>query len=127
MKYKSDNLYRIHTGKKGENIAVEYLKNNGYTILDRNFRTLLGEIDIIASNNGTLVFIEVKTRKNNSFGMILEQVSLKKAYRISNTAEIYRIEKNLLDMDCRMDLICIFMDDKGYDLSHYSDIFHECL
>jgi putative endonuclease len=55
-------------GKKGENDAVQYLKKNGYRILERNYRTQLGEIDIIARDEKTIVFVEVKARRSTRFG-----------------------------------------------------------
>lgn len=86
------------TGDIGEEIAVKYLKKNGYKILDKNYNKKCGEIDIIAKNkkdkeNG-LVFIEVKTRKKNSnFPLAEENISKHKINKLAKTAELYLSEK----------------------------------
>jgi putative endonuclease len=65
-------------GSKGEDLAVRFLEKKGYRILSRNFRTPVGEIDVIAEDRNTLVFIEVKTRTDDSFGHPFEAVTFRK-------------------------------------------------
>jgi putative endonuclease len=77
------------TGLKGEDLAVNYLKKKGYRILEKNFRTQLGEIDIIAEQNGTIVFVEVKTRTTDAFGLPEEAVTWQKQERIKKVALLY--------------------------------------
>ncbi len=77
------------TGLRGEAIATKYLRKKGYRILERNYRTPFGEIDIIAEDRGTLVFIEVKTRKADLFGLPEESVTIKKRERIKKAALHY--------------------------------------
>ncbi len=70
-------------------MAAEYMQGCGYKILDRNYRTRSGEIDIIAREGGYIVFAEVKYRKNNAFGTPLEAVDYKKQQKIRRMAHIY--------------------------------------
>ena len=93
-------------GKKGETIAVKYLKRNGFTILKRNFRfSTLGEIDIIAREKEYLCFIEVKSRKSTLFGMPSESVNNKKQDKIRKLSQIYLSNNNLNDQNIRFDII----------------------
>ena len=82
-------------GEKGEEIAVKYLKKNKYKILERNYLTKLGEVDIIAKDKGILCFIEVKSRRSNLLGAPEEAISLKKKRQISKLALIYLKENNI--------------------------------
>ena len=77
------------TGNKGEGLAAKYLSENGYTILHQNWRHSHWEVDIIASKDGILHFIEVKTRKTKKFGHPEESVSKKKIQNLINAAEEY--------------------------------------
>ncbi len=77
------------TGLKGEDLAVNYLKKKGYRILEKNYRTPLGEIDIIAEKKGTVVFVEVKTRTSDAFGLPEEAVTRQKQERIKKVALLY--------------------------------------
>lgn len=80
-------------GREGEHIAALFLENKGFRIIERNFKTHCGEIDIIASYGNELVFVEVKARKGYSFGIGADAVNYAKKMRLSNAAEIY-ISKN---------------------------------
>lgn len=125
MLYKPDNKI---VGNKGEDIAANYLENSHYKVLTRNFRTLHGEIDIIAEKDNFLVFIEVKTRRSLKFGPIPAQVNIKKLERIEKVAEEYIVINNYFDKDCQIDLICVFMDDfshNSYSLEHFKNVFHD--
>jgi putative endonuclease len=76
-------------GKKGEDLASEYLRKKGYKVKARNYKTRLGEIDIIAEKDNVIVFVEVKTRSNNSFGCPFEAVHQKKRQKLKNVALLY--------------------------------------
>ncbi len=91
-------------GDQGEEIAVNELEKQGYTIVDRNFRKKYGEIDIIAKKGDTVAFVEVKTRVNTSMGLPREAVNLKKQNRIKNTAMAYITENQLYDTNFRFDV-----------------------
>lgn len=81
--------YRKNVGDIGEDFAVRLLINSGFNVLQRNFYTKVGEIDIIATKDGVLHFIEVKTRNGDQYGYPSESVSLAKQNRIRKSAEIY--------------------------------------
>jgi len=111
-------------GKEGEEIAVKFLSENGFTILERNFRHgKIGEIDIIAQENDTLVFIEVKTRKNDLFGDPEEAVNLNKQKQIRKIAEIYNYLKRIENTLCRFDVIAILLNEGQPVIRHYKDAF----
>lgn len=97
----------LYLGKSGEEKAVGLLKENGYKILVRNYRTRLGEIDIIAKDKGTIAFIEVKTRNSDKFGLPSEAVSGLKQRQISKAALLYLKENRLLDKPARFDVVSI--------------------
>lgn len=94
-----------------ENIAVDYLKENNYTILERNFRCRIGEIDIIARDGRYLVFIEVKYRQNNQYGYPCEAVNKNKQNTIYKVASVY-LKKNKMSFETpiRFDVISILGD-----------------
>lgn len=81
--------YKKNVGDFGEDFAALLLTNSGYTILQRNYRTKVGEIDIIAIKDEVIHFIEVKTRTGNQYGYPSESVSLAKQNRIRKSAELY--------------------------------------
>lgn len=107
-------------GKKGEGKAVKYLKKNGYEILDTNYNTKAGEIDIIAKKDDVTVFVEVKTRSGENYGMGYEAVSPQKINKIINTAKIY-IASIGYETACRFDVISI---DSG-KITHITNAFGE--
>lgn len=82
---------KVNKGKLGENEACSYLEENGFTILKRNFRTPLGEIDIVALKNGTMHFFEVKARTQNLFGDPLEALTYNKQKRIRKIASWFLV------------------------------------
>ena len=94
-------------GRRGEELAVGYLNRLGYRILEQNFRTRRGEIDIIAEDGDTLVFIEVKTRKGASHGSPFESVTLAKQQRIARVAEEYLQQHALHERPARFDVIAV--------------------
>lgn len=88
-------------------MAKEKLVKMGYKILDRNFRCKIGEIDIIAKEKNTLVFIEVRTKSSNEFGVPQETVNIKKQKRIRRVAEYYLLKNKLEGICCRFDIVAI--------------------
>jgi putative endonuclease len=97
----------LYLGKFGEESAIDLLKNNGYRILARNYKTKLGEIDIIARDKDTVCFIEVKTRHSDRFGLPQEAISRSKQRHIAKVALMFLKENNLLDKRARFDVISI--------------------
>ena len=94
-------------GEICEAIAVEHLKKHGYRILEQNYRTKLGEIDIIAKDKGAIVFIEVKARKSYRFGNAKWAVTPKKQRKISMVALYYLKATKLRDVKARFDVVAI--------------------
>lgn len=96
----------------GEELAVKYIEQLGYKILERNYR-FRGEIDIIAQDEERIVFIEVKMRRSESFGLPQEAVDRKKQSQIISTAHNYLAANHLLNSPCRFDVITLcFKKDK---------------
>jgi len=100
----------IETGKIGEEEAVKFLKKNKYKIIERNFRTKFGEIDIIAKKGKEIFFMEVKTRKTISFGYPEEAVDEKKLNKIKKVA-LYYIQKNKIKSPFKFEIISILIKD----------------
>jgi len=100
-------------GKIGEQIAVEHLLKEGYRIVDRNFRVPGGEIDIVARDEGVLVFIEVKNYSYRNFYLPMYSISKKKRMRLFRTAEEYLYRKDIINNDCRFDIILIYRSESG--------------
>jgi len=100
-------MTKLETGISGEKKAVGFLRNQGYKILETNFRTKFGEIDIIAIDQGVLVYIEVKTRSSDQFGLPEEAVGYRKLQHLLKAAAFYRsVRKNLPEGE-RIDVIAI--------------------
>lgn len=97
-------------GKLGEDKACEYLRQNGYKIIERNFRKGYGEIDIVATNKDVLAFIEVKTRTSNSFGSPLESITYWKLKSLIKTAQYYRMIHPKLPDSLRIDAVSIVLN-----------------
>jgi putative endonuclease len=105
---------RRQLGDAGEDLAAAALKQQGYKILERNYVTPLGEIDLIARQGKTLVFIEVKTRKNERFGTPQEAVSASKQARLRRLADYYLKQKRLgQDVLLRFDVVGITLTEDG--------------
>ena len=104
--------YRQVLGKKGERLALQFLRKRGYRILKRNFSCRFGEIDIIARQGKTTVFVEVKTRTSSEFGLPQEAINKEKIKHLWYCAQFYI--KNYADPDSqfRFDLVSIILKDK---------------
>ncbi len=98
---------RLQFGKAGEDAAVAFLKKKGYRIVRRNFRTAVGEIDIIAEHKKALVFIEVKTRSSAEFGHPAEAVSPAKQRKLAQTAESFLARYKVKNRDMRFDVAAV--------------------
>jgi len=110
-------------GTKGEDLAVTFLKKKGYKIIARNYKTFIGEIDIIAKDGNITVFIEVKTRTNDSFGYPFVAVNTKKKKKLKNLALLYLKNKGQ-ESPVRFDVFSIFYMDNGKKvIEHIKDAF----
>lgn len=101
---------RITLGKVGEDLAVQELERRGYAVLARRYRTRHGEIDIVADDHGTLVFVEVKARVDVVFGTAAEAVTPHKQRRLVRMAEQYLTAQRIVDRPCRFDVVAIMLD-----------------
>jgi putative endonuclease len=114
------------SGDEGEEIAVEYIVEKGYEIIDRNYRYGKGEIDIIAKDpeTGETVFIEVKSKKNLEFGDPVYSVTKNKIKQIKRMAELYLYDKEIDEIDCRFDVITVLLRGKQKPIiEHYINAF----
>ncbi len=120
-------MNKQETGKKGEDMAVDYLAKEGYDILDRNYLKRQGEIDIIAFDPKfkEIVFVEVKTRKDSKFGYPEEFVSNRKIEKIETTGNIWLDENNKIDTFWRIDIIAIELDYNPPKIEHLKNITQE--
>jgi putative endonuclease len=98
---------RISLGKSGEELAAGLLRKNGYRIIARNYKTKLGEIDIIAWDKDTLCFIEVKTRTSDRFGSPKEAVAKAKQGQIAKSALAFLQSRKMMDKKARFDVVAI--------------------
>ncbi|MCX6571562.1 MAG: YraN family protein [Candidatus Aminicenantes bacterium] len=111
-------------GLRGEEIACAYLEKKKYAIVTRRFRMFRGEIDIVARDGTTLVFVEVKARADDSFGRPEESVTPGKQRQIRKIAQGYLVQNPPADVACRFDVISIlFGDENAYRLEHFVDAF----
>lgn len=117
--------YNKHIGSIGESIAENYLIQNGYIILDRNFSCKLGEIDIIGKDDNIISFIEVKSRYGNLYGSPRESVNSIKQYKIYKTAQLYILKKKLTRFYFRFDVMEIIFNnyDNNYSVKLIKDAF----
>lgn len=115
-------------GNLGEIISANYLENNYYKILDKNFKCRNGEVDIIAIKNSTLTFVEVKSRFFTSFGNPCESVTYHKQSKIINCANYYIFKNNFYNYNIRFDIIEIVLDlnSTKHHLNHIKDAFRVC-
>jgi putative endonuclease len=103
-------------GAAGEELAAAHLREAGYDILAVNYRCPLGEIDIVALHEDTVVFIEVKSRTNLNFGHPQEGLTPSKCRKLTQLAEYYLKEKNLPERKCRFDVVAILLERKNKKL-----------
>ena len=109
-------------GKKGEQLAVDYLTKEGYKIEERNWRFQKAEIDIIASKQETIISVEVKTRSSKDFGNPQDFVNSKKIKLMVLAMNQYVVMRNL-DVEVRFDIIAITKNRTSFDIEHLKDAF----
>jgi len=115
---------KIATGKEGEKIAVDFLKNNGYRITEVNYRCPIGEIDIVARDKIDLVFVEVKARKSSALGYPEQAVGVKKQKKMSQLALWYLQEKKINNVNSRFDVVAILMLPTGNEIRLIRNAFN---
>ncbi len=109
-------------GKKGEQLAVDYLLEKGYKILEKNYRYLKAEVDIIAQQENTLAVVEVKTRSSDVFGNPQDFVNPKKIKLLVSAIDAYVTSKDL-EVEVRFDIIAILKEENEFKIEHLEDAF----
>ncbi len=109
-------------GREGEASALDFVRKRGYRILERNYRTPFGEIDLIAQDGDVIVFIEVKTRADESFGRPFEAVHTKKREKIRKTA-LWFLKKFKEEVPARFDVLSISVEQGAKQIEHIRDAF----
>jgi putative endonuclease len=114
---------RLPLGRRGEEIAARHLRRCGYRILERNFRAAGAEIDLVAADHGTFVFVEVKTRSSAGFGTPAEAVDGRKVARIHRAAGIYLKRIHAAERPARFDIVAIVGAGRACRLELLKDAF----
>ena len=122
--------HNLDIGRLGESIAKGYLENKGYFIVDQNYKNKYAEIDLIARHKDNLVFVEVKTRIGEQFGIPEDAINGNKLRRLIRNAQVYMMKKNYdlprgkAGMDFRIDAVCIVLDGnkQAIRIDHYENI-----
>ncbi len=104
---------RTHLGRTGERLAVEWLLQAGYCILVRNFRCPYGEVDVIATHQQDLVFVEVKTRRGYAYGLPEEAVDRRKQQKLVQVAQYYLEAYGSYECSWRIDVVAIQLSSQG--------------
>ena len=119
-------LNRRLIGANGESRAIAFLKGRRFKIVERNYRTKVGEIDIIAERDGLVTFVEVKTRRSKSYGSPEEAIDKKKRKRIIKAAKYYLVSHNLYDeVDVRFDVLSLTKKNGVFQIEYFEDAFRD--
>jgi len=113
----------IQLGNQGEDIAAAYLSSIGFRIITRNYRNKSGEIDIVAEDKETLVFVEVKTRRTKRFGLPEEAVTLQKQRQIVRAATWYLSHHNMMESPVRFDIVAVLLGCGTPEINHICSAF----
>ena len=117
---------RKKLGSEGEQIALTFIKKRGFKILSTNYRSPVGEVDIIAAKKNLISFIEVKTRQSSHFGHPEEAIRRKKMKRIIRTAQHYLVTHNLYDkVTVRFDVLSLVKKDASFDVEYFKNAFRD--
>ena len=114
---------RLKLGAWGEEQAAQFLRRRGVKILHRNYRTPVGEIDIIARQGKTLLFVEVKTRRSTVCGVPAEAVGPTKQRQIIRTAEWFLLQKKSIRLQPRFDVVSVLANGDQVDIEHIENAF----
>lgn len=115
---------RQQFGQDGEASAERFLRKKGYKILERNLRTTLGELDLVADDHGVLVFVEVKARTSGAFGGALLAVDRRKQAKLIRLAGQYLAQRHVSDRVCRFDVVLVQGDaESSFQIEHIEHAF----
>jgi putative endonuclease len=111
-------------GSKGEDLAVKYLKKKGFKVIERNYHCPVGELDLIAREGNTLVFVEIKARSSSDYGLPQEAVDRFKQKKMIDVARTYLAERHLTeDIAARFDVVAIRLTPTGHQIELIRDAF----
>lgn len=110
MRYSQDDFHKKLLGRKGEDLAVKFLKKQKYKVIERNYKCTFGEADIIAVKDDCYVFVEVKSRASDTYGRPLEAVDFSKQNKYKKIAQYYFYIKNIFNSNGRFDVIEVLPD-----------------
>lgn len=114
--------FRKEFGNNGEELAATYLQNKGYNLLQKQWRCVFGEIDIVCEQDQTLVFVEVKSRRDDSYGYPEDSVTRTKRKHLAACAEEYLVEFHKGDVPWRVDVVAIEFDQTPPNIVHLEAI-----
>lgn len=115
---------RHQFGQDSETSAEQFLRRKGYAILERNLRTTIGELDLVADDHGVLVFVEVKARTTGAFGGALLAVDRRKQAKLIRLAGQYLARRHLSDRVCRFDVVLVQGDaESSFRIEHIEHAF----
>ena len=114
---------KLLLGKEGERVAERYLQKKGYKLVERNYRCLGGELDLIVLDRRVIVFVEVKTRTGSGFGTPFEAVEARKQQRMIRAAQFFLAEKGLQQRDARFDVVGVSWPGREPVIEHIENAF----
>ncbi|MBI2644187.1 MAG: YraN family protein [Candidatus Wildermuthbacteria bacterium] len=116
-------MNHIEVGKRGEELAKKYIRGKGYKIIEQNWHTKYGEIDLVAENKEWCVLIEVRTKIGEQFGLPEETLNYRKMQRLMRNANAYAAIRRI-SKPYRIDAVCIVLDESGnlIRIDHYENI-----
>ena len=110
-------------GKYGEDVAAQFLQDRGYSIIDRNWRCSIGEIDLVAKYKSRLVFVEVKTRNGTSYGHPFEAITNSKILRMRKLVSQWCSQNGALGAEVRLDAIAVLVRGGRVGIEHLKQVF----
>ena len=111
-------------GSRGEDLAVKYLKKKGYKVIERNYRCQWGEIDLVARQGDTVIFVEIKARTSSDFGLPQDAVGRFKQEKLIQAARAYMAEHHLQEtIPARFDVVAVQLTPSGPDIELIQDAF----
>jgi putative endonuclease len=115
----------VEKGKYAEDVAANYLESNGLTVIDRNYRFMKSEVDIVAYQGNEVVFVEVRSLKSEVFGRPEETISLAKQKQVFQAAEAWLYEKRMEGARVRFDVVSVLTnyDDSEPEITHFRNAF----
>jgi putative endonuclease len=116
-------FFRKRLGQEGEDLAASFLRKKGYKLVERNYRCKTGEVDLIVLDRKVVVFVEVKTRSDHSFGSPFEAVEARKQRKMIQAAQYFLHERNLEQRNARFDVIGISWHGDCPVLEHIENAF----